>query len=891
MRTSHEATSSLTVSVETQAAILELRHVRKEFGAVVAVADASLALRRGQVVGLVGENGAGKSTCVKMLAGVHRPDSGEVLIEGVSTSLSSPIASHAQGIAVVHQHPTLFPELSLVENIFAGQYLRTASGALDWSAMRDRARELLPVVGLMHAPDTIASRLRSSEQQLVEVARALASSCRVLVLDEPTAALSLGEVQRLFSVVRDLTGRGVAVLFVGHRLEEILELCDSVTVMRDGTSVDTVSAATTTAAELAQLMVGRPLSDLYPRVDTVIGDDVLRVTGLSSPGVRDASLTVRAGEIVGIAGLVGSGRTELAQLIFGLTRPTTGQQELGGERYQPRSAADALARGVAYVSEDRRGQSLVEDFSILENATLPAIQRTTRFGLVIRRLQMRLVSQNLADMRLRFSDYDQPVSTLSGGNQQKVVLAKWLATSPRLLILDEPTQGVDVQAKAEVHRIISQLAAKGLAILLISSDLPEVLGMSDRVLVMREGQLVAEFPRSEASQERVGLAVLGVADNDNNDSNAAARRRPAVRAASTAPEHALPASARATGGSAALRGHLATRLGSSLRRRESGLLAALVAIAILVTVVNPRFVSGSNLRSLGIDTSLLLMVAIGQLVVMLTRNIDLSVASTIGLCAYVSAAVIKAHPGLPVAVPVLLAVAIGLAAGLVNGFLVAVGRIPSIVVTLATLAIFRGVDAVISDGRQVAAGDVPQKWLDLTSSAPAGVPMLVLIAVVVVLAARYALAARLSGRYVYQSGSQPEAAAMIGVPVNRTITAAFAVSGALAGLTGAVWASHYATVDGQAAYGLELTVIASVVVGGVALRGGYGSVIGVVLGTLTLLVIQNALVLARVDPLYLQAFYGLVILAAVGLDAWLNRRKTRPTTPNDAARGAREVLA
>lgn len=843
-------------------AAAELVQVTKVFGPTLAAEDVSFELYPGEVLALVGENGAGKSTCVKILGGVYRPDAGEVRVGGAAVTLHSPLDAQRLGIAVVHQHPGLFGEMSIAENIFAGKPLRNRAGLIDHARMRSEAARWLAKLGLRRDPGALVNTLRTSEQQMVEIARALAAEAKVLILDEPTAALSTGEVDMLFAVIAELRADGVAMMFVGHRLEEIFEISDRITILRDGKFVEMRATADTTPAQAVRLMVGRPLSDLYPRSESALGDVVLQTRDLASnKGIRGITMQVRAGEIVGMAGLVGAGRTELARVLFGIDKQTAGTVSFDGDVVRLRSASDALARGIAYVSEDRLGQSLVEDFSILDNATLPVVSRATRFGLVRRRMEMALVAGPLQQMRLKFHDYNQFVGTLSGGNQQKVVIAKWLATNPRLLILDEPTQGIDVQAKAEVHRIISGLATQGLAILMISSDMPELLGMSDRVLVMRRGELVAEFDRADASQEAVALAATGATEpKELPDSTTQTRSA----SAAAAPSESTPAAARSH--------RLAGRLGPLVARRETGLVGALLAMIIPISLINPRFLSATNLSSVSAETALVAVVALGELLVVLTRNIDLSVGSVIGLTAFVFGSFISDHPQTPVIVATLIAAGVGLACGLVNGAIVSYGKVPSIVVTLGTLYVYRGFDSILSNGKEIAPGDIPNSVQNLIAQKVLGISVLVWLAVALFVVVGCALRWTARGREMYQVGSNPDGARLIGVPLKRRILGAFAVSGLLSGLCGALWASHYAIVDGQSAYGLELTVVAAVVVGGVALFGGYGTALGVALGAVALFTIQNVLELAKVNSDDLQAFYGAAIIVAVAIDMLIARR-------------------
>ena len=851
---------------QTGRSLAGLQNATKAFGGVLAMSQVSLDLRAGEVLALLGENGAGKSTCVKMLAGVHRPDTGSVMLEGEPVVLRSPVDALHRGIAVMHQHPGLFADLPVFENIFMGHAMRDRFGNLDRGFMRDKAAELLRTVGLKCSPDKALGGLRSSEQQLVEVARALSVDARVLIMDEPTAALSRGEVERLFSVVDDLRTRGVAMMFVGHRLEEIYRVADRMTVLRDGKLIGTFPKDEVPPERAVQLMVGRELANLYPKAGADPGAVRVRVDGLSRAGAfENVSFDLRAGQILGFGGLVGSGRTEVARVLFGIDQPTGGSIAIDGEVKLFSSPRDAMASGVAYVSEDRMSQSLIMDFAIRENASLAVIDQAAPGGLVSKARELTLVVPHLDRLRLRFNSYEQPVRTLSGGNQQKVVLSKWLATAPRILILDEPTQGIDVHSKAEVHAMIADLARQGIAIILISSEMPELLGMCDRLLVFREGRVTAALTREEATQEIVLRAATDAAPGE------AAQERPAPLPGSTgsAPSAFQDEAARKT------------RAGSWLGR-DFGLVLAMAAILVPVSLINPRVFSGSNISAISMDAALLMIVATGQMLVILTRNIDLSVASIIGLAAYVSADTLRLHPDLNVFVGVGVACGVGLACGLLNGLIVTYGRVPAIVVTLGTLALYRGLCSILTGGRQVNSDDVPQAWLDLTSARVLGVPAIVLIALAVLLVAGFVLQRRPAGRDLFAIGSNPDGARLIGIPAVARIVAAFACSGLLAGLDGALWASRYATVDARVALGYELTVIAAVVVGGVAIRGGAGSILGIALGALTLLVIKNGLTLVRVDPLWLDGIYGLVIVVAIAIDALVARRARALTARRSA---------
>ncbi len=491
------------------APLLELSGMTKSFSGVTVLEDVSFDVRAGEVHALLGENGAGKSTLIKIAAGVHRPDRGSIRIGGREVSFASPRDARAGGIAVVYQELLLFPELTVAENIFIGHGPRTAAGTLDWRRMRERARELLDDLDSQHLDvDARVGGLSVANRQRVEIAKALSQDARVLIMDEPTASLAEADVQQLIQIVRTLRQRGVGIAYVSHKLPEVFALADRVTVLRDGRLVGTEPIAAMDERKVVSMMVGRSIDQLFPKVPTRLGEVMLEARGVCHAGVvRDVSFQLRAGEILGIAGLVGSGRTELALTLFGLTPATSGEILVGGSPVAVTSPDQARELGIAYVPEDRGLQGLVKPQTIAENIAHTMLERLRRGFLVDRARETALARHFIEALGIRARGPGQVVGQLSGGNQQKVVLAKWLAIEPRILIMDEPTRGIDVGAKSEIHALMSKLASEGLAILMISSELPEVLGMSDRVLVMNGGRVVAEFDGSEATQEAVGQAM------------------------------------------------------------------------------------------------------------------------------------------------------------------------------------------------------------------------------------------------------------------------------------------------------------------------------------------------------------------------------------------------
>ena len=492
------------------APLLTLRRTAKSFGGVRALRGVDFDLQAGEVHALLGENGAGKSTLIKQITGAHQPDAGEIAVAGRTLDGLTPALAQQLGIACIYQQPALFPDLTVAENI--GLRLEPAGAwrRIDWRARSARAADLLRRVGATIAPETEVRALSMPEQQLVEIACAVGAGARIVIMDEPTASLTSREQDRLFAVVRELRADGVGVIYISHRLEEIFTLADRVTVLRDGESVGTLAVRDITEAGLIKLMVGREVAQLYPPAESAPAGNVLTLRGVGciAAGLTDISFEVRAGEVFGLAGLVGAGRTELARVLFGLTPADAGEILLGGQRIAPQAPPEAVALGIAYVPEDRRRHGIVLEMPIAHNMSMAVHPRLFPGGWLRRGAETELALGFIRDLAVKCAGPEAPGGSLSGGNQQKVSLARWLATKPRLLILDEPTQGVDVGAKSEIHRIIRRLAREGLAVIMISSDLPEVLGMSDRIGVMRGGTLTAVLP-GHSDPHTVMAAALG----------------------------------------------------------------------------------------------------------------------------------------------------------------------------------------------------------------------------------------------------------------------------------------------------------------------------------------------------------------------------------------------
>lgn len=490
---------------------MKLSGITKTFPGVKALSEVSLELYPGQVTALIGENGAGKSTIVKCLTGIYQPDEGTIEIDGTPVRFATAQDATAAGITAIHQETVLFDELSVAENIFIGHAPRTRAGLIDWPVLRQRAREILERIDAPLDPDMVLKDLGIASKHLVAIARALSVDARVVIMDEPTAALSQKEIEELYELVERLKAEGRAILFISHKFDEIFRIADRYTVFRDGAHVGAGRMADVQENDLVQMMVGRAVDQIFPKSEHEVGETVLSVRDFAHPTEFDGiSFSLRKGEILGFYGLVGAGRSELMQAVFGITRPSAGIVEIDGQAVPIRSPSDAIDAGIVYVPEDRGKQGAVIGLPIFQNVTLPSLKRTSKSGLLRLSEEFALARKYTERLDLRAAALDQDVGNLSGGNQQKVVIAKWLATAPRVIILDEPTKGIDIGSKAAVHAFMAELAAEGLAVIMVSSEIPEILGMSDRVIVMREGLMAAELSGDDLKPETLVRHAAGI---------------------------------------------------------------------------------------------------------------------------------------------------------------------------------------------------------------------------------------------------------------------------------------------------------------------------------------------------------------------------------------------
>jgi ABC-type sugar transport system ATPase subunit/ribose/xylose/arabinose/galactoside ABC-type transport system permease subunit len=818
-------------------AVVELVGIGQTFPGVVALDDVALTLRRGSVHALVGENGAGKSTLIHILGGSLHPDHGTIRLEGQVVHFADAHAARALGILTVHQEVELFGDLSIAENIGLEQGLPHAPlGRLDRGELRRRAGAALAV---MHAGldlDALAETLTPAQRQMLLLGAALSRPVRVLVLDEPTSSLSRAESEVLFDQVQRLRTAGVAILYVSHRFEEIFTLADEITVLRDGRRVWHGASDALTPAQLIEKMVGRETPNAVARATAPLGAVALhcdRMTGADG-SFQDVTLDVRSGEVVGLYGLVGAGRSEWAQGVLGFRPLARGTLSIDGKRVVPDGPGPMAAHGVAYVPEDRLRQALCRGLSVRANYVLAILRR---LGGVWRTRgpEARRTDAGVRELGIRLRSIEQAAGTLSGGNQQKVVVGRWLQRQPRVLLLDEPTRGIDVAAKGEIHALIRRLADGGMAIVLISSDLPEVLTQSDRILVFREGRVAAAFDPRQATAESIAAAALPV--EERRDEKDAQR-----------PRH---------------RG-----IGLRIPWHEGALAVLLVLLYTAEQLVSGRFLQASSLETLATDTARLSFCALGAALVLLAGGIDISIGAQMALSAGIAGWLWEREWSLAVVLPC--GVAIGAACGLVNAVLTLIGRVHPIVVTLGTLSVYRGALRwwLMQDV------SIPNALRQSLNADKLGLPLVLWLGALIGVLVVVFLQRTIAGRHLYAVGSNVSAAQRAGISRAHVWLVTFTLQGALAGIGGLAYLAQSGSLQTVSYSDKTLEAIAAAVVGGVALTGGRGSVAGVLLGCLFLVSLPPACQHLYLPVEWEHILVGAVMVVAVSLDAAWRRRRS-----------------
>jgi ribose transport system ATP-binding protein len=826
---------------EAAAPPLAVEGISKRFPGVQALKGVSFDCRAGEIHALVGENGAGKSTLMRILSGVHQPDEGVIRIAGRPATLAGPAEARRLGIAMVYQDTRLVPDLDVAQNVFLG---REPGGALvDSGRIRTAAAALIRRLGESIDVRRPVRELSVAERQIVEIARALTIEARVLILDEPTSALTPPDVARLFAMLRELRAAGTAVVFISHRLPEVFAIADRITVLKDGEMVGSVPAAGATPDQIVAMMVGRALSVAFPPRNEAPGAVVLAAEGLQVDGLAEpASLTVRAGEILGLGGITGSGQQALARALFGLA-PARGRLALDGRPVAVRRPADAIAAGIVYLPADRRGEGMFLPHSIRENIALPHIADWARLGIVDLPREREAVARQIEALAIRTPSPEQPVGLLSGGNQQKVAFARWLLSSPRLCIFDEPTQGVDVGTKMEIYRIIRAIAARGIAVIVVSADVLELIGLSDRILVVARGRIVDAVAGAEATEERIVGRAVGA-----GESHPAPTGPASVAAAGAGPARRSGAGAR-----------FLARYGPAL------LLAVVIALVTAYTASrSPYFLTARNLANLAIQVAPLLLVALGQLTVILLGGIDLSAGPTISLVTALASVLLVPDPPAGFALGILACLAAGVAVGLANGALIRFLRLPDLIATLASFSIVAGLALIV---RPAPGGLLADPFTGSVLVRLGGVPVAFLLALLAVLLYEAMLLRGRAGLRLYAVGSSEDAAYVAGIPVARVRFAAYVASGLAASVAGLVVAARIGSGDPQAGTNFTLLSVTAVVLGGASVLGGRGTAIGAMAAAILIMLIQSAMNQLHVSAYWQYVLTGALTLIAVALYA------------------------
>lgn len=825
--------------------LLELTNVTRTFPGVRAVDGVSFDLRPGEVHAVVGENGAGKSTLIKLISGVLAPEAGEIRLRGKAVCLDSPVTARRAGIVTVHQETELFAALSLAENMAHESGL--LSGVLRRARWREIVRQAERVTSAIHQPIDVrqlAGGLSVGQRQMIQVATALLHRADVVILDEPTSALSGGEANWLFERIAQLKASGAGVIYISHRQDEVFALADRITVLRDGCRVWTGAAQEIDRSGLVGQMVGRDAgpaahgssrSMIGRRPDTATPPR-LRLSDWTDGQAQflDVQLELFGGEVAALYGLIGAGRSELAQAAFGMRPTRRGRLEIDGAACDIRRPTDAVRAGIAYLPEDRLQQGVCQGLSARENMALASLSQRTRWGLIDRRGELQAVHKQTTSLRVKLRGLEQTMAELSGGNQQKVVLGRWLLTGPRVLLLDEPTRGVDVAAKEEIHVLLRKLAERGCAILLITSDLPEALENADRVLVMRDGKMAGEFSAAEATAQRVAALALP------------------VEAASADRSGAGP-------------------VPGVLRRRRRerglvGLLAALLGLATWLSLSSPQFLTAQNLEGVLAEASVWTILALAAGTVIIAGAIDISLGSLLALSAAASGMILKLPGPAAAVVPaaIITGLGVGTLGGLLNAALAVRGGVHPIVITLGAMTVYRGGLILLTGGDTI--GDLPPAFGHLATDRWLGLSGAAWWAGAAGLLAWGLLSHTALGRQVYAYGNSPSAARLVGISQRRAWLMAFGGAGFLTGMAGLLALARSGQMQSGLGVGYELQAIAAAVIGGTAIRGGRGSVMGIVLGALLLSLLYNGLVLWQVSVYRYDLVIGGLLLAAVIVD-------------------------
>ncbi|NPV68424.1 MAG: ATP-binding cassette domain-containing protein [Anaerolineae bacterium] len=831
--------------------VLECRNICKTFPGVLALDHVNLSVIRGEIHALVGQNGAGKSTLVKILTGVYTLDEGQILVDGQETRITSPQDAESHGIAIIHQDHQLVAQFDVTRNIFLGHEYVGRAGLLNLAEMRTATAEVLKIVGANFGPDALIRDLSVAQREQVAIAAALLRKPRILILDEPTASLSSNEVNRLFEIIRNLRTQGVTIIYISHHLDEVFQLVDRITVLRDGKVAGTMAIGDTSRAAIIRLMVGRDLRQLYPKEELPIGPAVLEIRNLSQgDALHGASLTLRQGEILGVAGLVGAGRTNMALAVFGALNRTSGEVYLAGQKSDPRSPRAAKRQGLALIPEDRRSEGLITDMSVRENLTLPNLSAWTTMGVLKLRQERSVAADLVKKLQIATPNLNQLARNLSGGNQQKVVIGRWLTGNAKVFIFDEPTTGVDVGAKVEIYKQMTDLARRGAAVLFISSDFEELIGMSDRIAVMLKGKVIKCFERGEVNLHDLLYWATGGDNNNNGSSHDSADATKSDRPEQMAQPQ--PLNSRAGRLSQFQLGKLLSQWGTAV-----GMLLALLVIGLSA----PAFFAPGNLFDVLKQGSILTFIALGLTAVLIAGGFDMSAGAVSQFTSNFAAGTII--QGLGTGVAVIAGSVAGLIAGIVNGLLVILFRMPPFVATLGTMFVVMGITLLYNGGQALTLYDQPVFFF-LGQGYIGPLPFVLVILMLMVATLQTFFKRTRTGLHMYAVGENLAAAKLRGISQRRALLQSFAIGGTVLGFAGVILAS-YSYGASALATGMDflISALASAFLGSTLSRTGELDMIGTTIAAMFLASLSNGLILMGVSNLALPGIQGSILILSI----------------------------
>ena len=816
---------------------VECKGIRKSFPGVLALSDVSLSIRKGEIHALLGQNGAGKSTLVKILTGVYQPDAGDILIDGKAVRMRAPSDAEANGVVIVHQDQQLVAQFDVTRNAFLGYEVTGAGGLLDFAAMRSNVKAALDRVGATFSPDTLIRDLSVAQREQVAIAAALLRNPKVLVLDEPTASLSENEAELLFGIIRSLRDQGVTIIYISHYLDEVLDLVDRMTILRDGKLIATREASDVSRSDIVSMMVGREISQLYPKEDVTLGEPLLEVSGLTQAhAVRGVDITVRRGEIFGLAGLMGAGRSELAMALIGALPRNGGTVKVAGKVSNPRNPRVAMKQGFALIPEDRRHEGLITDMTVRENLTLPSISKWSSFGLLNLRREAGDAKDLAGRLAIQPPNTRQLTRNLSGGNQQKVVIGRWLSGDAQVFLFDEPTTGVDVGSKVEIYRQMVELARRGAAVIFISSDFEEIAGMCDRAAVMHKGRINTVLERDELSAEKLLFWASGSSGGSESSDSASP---------------ALPESPEPTVNPA----------GSSLA--HWGSIVGMVAVLAVISFLAPQFLSIGNIFDVLKQGSVLAFIALGLTVVLIAGGFDMSAGAVSQLTTNLAAGTLTAGMGSIAAIAI--GGVTGAVAGMVNAALVLLLGMPPFVATLGTMFVTMGATLLYNGGKALTLYNQPE-FFYIGQGYVGPVPFVFILLVVVTLILHVVLRKTKLGLRMYAVGQNMAAAQLRGIRQRPYALASFALGGLVLGLSGVVLAS-YSYGASALATGIDflISALAAAFLGSTLSKAGDLNVIGTVIVAIFLASLSNGLILIGISDQALPGIQGIVLIISIAL--------------------------